>query len=184
MTASLLRWLVVAGLCLVWITPARAEDRATRLAQKHFEEAQKLFSLGRFEQALDEYQDAYDAKPLGDFLYNIAQCYRNLGDYDQAIFSFKKYLKEKPDAEDRTQVEKFIDELEDRKARGEGQKLIQRPPPPPPRTTDTPVYKTWWFWTGVAVVGVAGGVGIYEVSKSGAPSTDLGNIGRLARITW
>jgi tetratricopeptide (TPR) repeat protein len=183
MSVSLLRWLVIAGLCLVAIAPARAEDRATRAAQKHFEKAQKLFSLGKFELALDEYQQAYDAKPLGDFLYNIAQCYRNLSDYDQAIFSFKKYLKEKPDAEDRAQVEKFIDELEDKKERGEGQKLIQKPPPPPPpaeHADTTPIYKKWWFWTGVAVVGVAGGVGIYEVTKSGAPATDLGNIGRIA----
>ena len=60
--------------------------------------AEKLFALGKFDDALDEYQKAFDAKPMPDFLFNIGQCYRNLGDYQQAIFSFKKYLKLEPDA--------------------------------------------------------------------------------------
>ena len=184
MTSTLLRWLVLASLCLVVaVRPARADDRATRTAQKHFEKAQKLFNLGKFDAALDEYEAAYDAKPLGDFLYNIAQCYRNLEDYDRAIFSFKKYLKEKPDADDRAQVEKFIAELQDKKERGEGQKFVDKPPPPPPPVKvsedDTPIYKKWWFWTGIVVVGAAGGIGIYEATKSTTPSTDLGNIGRI-----
>jgi len=184
--SSLLRWLVLASLTLFSIAPAHAEDKATKAAQKHFEKAQKLFNLGKFDAALTEYEAAYEAKPLGDFLYNIAQCYRNLEDYDRAIFSFKKYLKEKPDAEDRAQVEKFIDELEDKKQRGEGQKFVDKqppPPPPPPKVVqhDDPFYKKWWFWTGIAVVGAAGGVGIYEATKGGgAPSTDLGNIGRIS----
>lgn len=182
MTSTLLRWLVFASFCLVPVRPAHAEDRATKAAQKHFEKAQKLFNLGKFDTALEEYEAAYEAKPLGDFLYNIAQCYRNLEDYDRAIFSFKKYLKEKPDADDRAQVEKFIDELEDKQARGEGQKFVDKPPPlPPPPPQETPIYKKWWFWTGIAVVGAAGGFGIYEVTKSNTPPTDLGNIGR---ITW
>jgi tetratricopeptide (TPR) repeat protein len=182
MTSTLLRWLVLASLCLVAVRPAHAEDRATKAAQKHFEKAQKLFNLGKFDAALEEYEAAYEAKPLGDFLYNIAQCYRNLEDYDRAIFSFKKYLKEKPDADDRAQVEKFIDELEDKKARGEGQKFVDKPPPPPPPplAQETPIYKKWWFWTGIAVVGAAGGFGIYEATKSSTPATDLGNIGRIS----
>ncbi|MEO6777733.1 MAG: tetratricopeptide repeat protein [Kofleriaceae bacterium] len=191
MTAILLRWLVLAGLCLLWVAPAHAEDRATRTAQKHFERAQKLYNLGKFDQALDEYEAAYDAKPLADFLFNIAQCYRNLEDFDRAIFSFKKYLEEKPEAEDRGQVEKFIDELEDKRDAGLGKKFVGTPPPPPPPRAPpkvvkaAPFYKQWWFWTGVAVAGAGAGFGVYEVTKSGAPSTDLGNIGRIgAQLRW
>jgi len=158
------------------------------LAQKHFEKAQKFYNLGKFELALTEYEAAYDAKPLADFLFNIAQCYRNLEDYDRAIFSFKKYLKEKPDADDRTQVEKFIDDLEEKRDAGQGKKFVDKPPPPPPpppAAKEDPFYKKWWFWTGVAVVGAGAGFGVYEVTKSGAPSTDLGNIGRIgAHISW
>jgi tetratricopeptide (TPR) repeat protein len=171
---------VFASLC--WFAlPAHADDAATRTAKRHSAQGEKLFALGKFDLALDEYQQAFDAKPLGDFLYNIGQCYRHLGDYDRAIFSFKKYLKLVPDADDRAKVEKTIEDLEERQERGEGQKFVHKDPEPPPEQhpENAPIYKKWWFWTGVAVVGVAGGVGIYEVTKGGGPpASDLGNIGR------
>lgn len=158
---------------------ARADDPATRASKRHFDRGEKLFALGKFDEALDEYQKAFDAKPIPDFLFNIGQCYRNLGDYQQAIFSFKKYLKLEPDAPDKEKVDKLIDDLEEKQERGEGQKLVgkkEEPPPPPPPAEHTPIYKKWWFWTGVAVVGAAGGVGVYEATKGGVPGSTLGNI--------
>src|SRR5580765_3001478 len=103
---SLLRLLVIACFCFV-AAPSRsvhAEDVQTRAAKRHFERGEKLFALGKFDEALEEYQKAFDAKPLPDFLYNIGQCYRNLSDYDQAIFSFKKYLNLQPNAADKDKV--------------------------------------------------------------------------------
>src|SRR6187551_2120899 len=94
---------------------AHADDPATRAARRHYERGEKLFALGKFDDALEEYQTAFDAKPLPGFLYNIGQCYRNLGDYDQAIFSFKKYLKLEPDASNKEAVERLIEELEEKK---------------------------------------------------------------------
>ncbi len=169
-----MRLLVVLLLC--WTTVARADDPAMRSAKRHFDRGEKLFALGKFDEALDEYQKAFDAKPLPGFLFNIGQCYRNLGDYDQAIFSFKKYLKLQPDAPDKDKVEKLIEELQEKKDRGEGQKLIEKQKNQKPPPEHHPFYTQWWFWTGVVVIGAAGGVGIYEGTKSSPPSTDLGNI--------
>ncbi len=178
-----MRLLVVLLLC--WTTVARADDPAMRSAKRHFDRGEKLFALGKFDEALDEYQKAFDAKPLPGFLFNIGQCYRNLGDYDQAIFSFKKYLKLEPDASNKDAVEKLIDQLEEKKERGEGEKLVRKKPreetepepeKPTPPVEHKPFYKTWWFWTGVAVVSVGGGVGVYEAAHGSPPSTDLGNI--------
>jgi tetratricopeptide (TPR) repeat protein len=176
----ILRTLALLALLFV-VSPrvAHADDPATRASKRHFDRGEKLFALGKFDEALDEYQKAFDAKPIPDFLFNIGQCYRNLGDYEQAIFSFKKYLKLEPDAPDKDKVERLIDNLEEKQERGEGQKLVGKkdePPPPPPPAASTPIYKRWWFWTGVAVVGAAGGVGVYEVTKGGAPGSTLGNI--------
>jgi tetratricopeptide (TPR) repeat protein len=174
------RWLslLLVGLFLaVSPRPAHAEDPAMRAAKRHFEKGEKLFALGKFDEALDEYQKAYDAKPIPDFLFNIGQCYRNLEQYDQAIFSFKKYLKDVPDAPNKDAVEKLIGDLEDKQARGEGKKIVDHNPPPRRHhEAETPIYETWWFWTGVGVVVAAGSVGIYEGTKGGPPGTDLGNI--------
>jgi tetratricopeptide (TPR) repeat protein len=173
------RFLALVLLCLTAFAvsprPAHADDPATRSARRHFDRGEKLFALGKFDEALDEYQKAFDAKPIPEFLFNIGQCYRNLDNYDQAIFSFKKYLKLQPDASNKDMVEKLITDLEDKKDRGHGARFVvdKRKPVKPP---DDPFYTRWWFWTGIAVVGVAGGVGIYEGTRSSPPVTNLGNI--------
>ena len=167
------RWLALV-LVMLFASVAHAEDPSMRAAKRHFDRGEKLFALGKFDEALDEYQKAFDAKPIPDFLFNIGQCYRNLGDYDQAIFSFKKFLKLEPDAPNKEAVDKLIEELEAKQSEGQGQKITRKKEPPP--EPSKPIYTKWWFWAaGIAVVGVAG-IGIYEGTRSSPPSTDLGNI--------
>ena len=165
------RWLALV-LVMLFAPVAHAEDPSMRAAKRHFDRGEKLFALGKFDEALDEYQQAFDAKPLPGFLYNIGQCYRNLGDYEQAIFSFKKYLKLEPEASNKEAVERLIEELEEKKAQGDSQKFIKKKKEPP-----KPIYKKWWFWTGVGVVAVGGTAAIYASGGgSSPPGTDLGNI--------
>ncbi|MGE0396087.1 MAG: tol-pal system YbgF family protein [Kofleriaceae bacterium] len=156
-------------------------DPAERAAKRHFDRGQKLFNLGKFEEALDEYTQAYEAKPIPDFLFNIGQCHRNLNNFDAAIFSFKKYLKLAPEAENRDQVEEYIADLEAEQEKENSRRLRlvkEQPPPPPPE--GKPVYKKWWFWTGLALVGAGAGVGIYAATRPGEtsspPMTTGGNI--------
>lgn len=160
---------------------AHAEDSGTRAAKRHFDKGEKLFALGKFEEALEQYQKAYDAKPIPDLLFNIGQCHRNLGDYEAAIFSFKKYLRLEPDASNKDEVLELIDELEEKQQKGESRRLRldrkRATDPDPEETEGTPAYKKWWFWTTLAVVGVGGGIGIYLATRdSGPPDTSLGNI--------
>lgn len=168
---------------------AAADDAATRNAKRHFERGQKLYTLTKFREALDEYQQAFDARPIPDFLFNIGQCYRNLGDYDAAIFSYKKYLAAAPDAPNRAQVEQLIVDLQARKDQEDARRLTPLPPPSPATPagaapaspaagphTDHPFYTQWWFWTGVGVVAAGAGVATYELTRPGPPSTSLGNI--------
>ena len=181
MTRPLSR-LVLALLLMVLATNvAFANDPAMRSAKRFYERGEKLFALGKFDEALEEYQKAYDAKPLPDFLFNIGQCYRNLGDYDAAIFSFKKFLKLDPEAENREQVEEYIADLEKEQEKDNSKRLglmsKKKKAPKQEEAEDVPVYKKWWFWTTVAVVGAGAGVGIYAATRSsGPPMTDAGNI--------
>lgn len=189
--------LLLAATLLAVIAPARtvdADDRrgrrerdddGVREAKRHFERGEKLYALARFADALKAYQKAFDAKPIPDFLFNIGQCYRNLDDYEDAIFSYRKYLRLAPDAPNREQVEQLIRDLENRQQRAESERLqlVAKPRSPSPTDDDSPaavdrpIYTRWWFWTGIAVVGAAGGVGVYAATRSsGPPDTSLGNI--------
>ena len=159
--------------------PPHPEDPAAAAARRDFYRGEKLFALGRFAEALRFYEAAFQAEPLPELLFNIGQCHRNLGDYDAAIFSFRKYLKLKPDAANRAAVEELITELEAARDARRGRRIVE-PPPAPPRGTERPRLVTrWWFWTGVAVVaGAATGTAIFLTrdADSGIPSSDLGNL--------
>jgi tetratricopeptide (TPR) repeat protein len=175
------RLVALVALSLVaFVATARADDPVMSLAQHHHERGEKLFALGKFQEALEQYQKAFDAQPVPAFLFNIGQCYRNLGDYESAIFSYKKYLELALDAPNRARVEKLVDELEAKQQQADSNRLrldTQRKPPPLPPHHETPIYGKWWFWTGFAVVGAAGGIGIYEVTKHNSPPpTTLGTI--------
>jgi len=173
---------LVLALCVLMLTArvASADDPALRAAKRHFERGEKLYALTKFSEALDEYQLAFDAKPIADFLFNIGQCYRNLADYDSAIFSYKKYLKLAPNAPNREKVEQLITDLEAQREHSDTRRLgleRTRTPPPPPHAESRPIYKTWWFWTGLGVVAAGGGITAYELTRtSGPPDTSLGNI--------
>ncbi len=162
---------------LVTAAVAFADDDGTRSARKHFDKGEKLFALGRFDDALVEYEAAFEARPLPGFLFNIGQCHRNLGDYDAAVFSYRKYLKLAPDAENREAVEDLIADLEAKlDARKEQPLPGLDPPGDDRRTAKKPLYKRWWFWGGVAAVAGAGTGTYLLLRERGLPDTDLGNV--------
>lgn len=158
---------------------ASKTDPDLERAKKLFYQGRKLFDLRRFDQALAKYEAAFEAKAIPEFLFNIGQCHRNLDNYDEAIFSFRRFLQLEPETPRREQIEALIAELEAKRqqADDDARKLPLIPPDDRAPTTARPVYKKWWFWTGIAVVGVAGGAGIYAATRTdGPPDTNLGNI--------
>jgi hypothetical protein len=67
----------------------------------------------------------------------------------------------------------LIEELEEKKAQGDSQKFVKRSK----QSEDRPVYKKWWFWTGLGLAAAGGTAAIYATrSGSSPPATDLGNI--------
>jgi tetratricopeptide (TPR) repeat protein len=172
--------LAVCLTVLALVRVAHADDPGERAAKRHYERGQKLFNLQKFDEALDQFQKAYDAKPIPLFLFNIGQCHRNLENYESAVFSYKKFLKLDPEADNRELVERLIEDLEKKIEEGNSARLGLRKKPPPveePVESGKPIYKKWWFWTGLAVVSVGAGVGIYvATSGDGTPDTTFGNI--------
>ena len=165
---------------------ARADDREQQ-ARTHFRRAETHFAVGRFKAALAEYEQAFELKPLPGFLFNIGQCHRNLGHLEEAIFSFQKYLRLKPDAKDRPAIEELITDLERqlREQRAVEQTVtppaggLETRPPPPPPPAPRPFYTRAWFWTVAAAVVAGSVVGIYFGTRPGTsspPSSGLGNI--------
>jgi hypothetical protein len=81
-------------------------------ARKAFDRAELLYRQARFQEALEAYSEALGHQRHPAFLFNIGQCHRQLGDHPKALFFFKLFLSEQPDAPNRAEVETRIRELE------------------------------------------------------------------------
>ena len=152
-----------------------AGDRPGRVL---FEQAEAKFNVGRFEEALVDYQAAYDVEPLPAFLFNIGQCYRNLGNFERAQFFFRRYTALDPRSPNRPAAERLIAEMDRLAGERAGAPGGADPGPPsldirtsaaapaafvaaPGRAAAAPappVYRRAWFWVAVSAVVVAGGV--------------------------
>ena len=80
-------------------------------AEKAFRRGQVDFSEGKFRAALTAYQAAYQEEPLAAIQFNIAQCHRNLGEYEKSATAFKIYLDTSDNSTNTKQVIKTLDQL-------------------------------------------------------------------------
>jgi tetratricopeptide (TPR) repeat protein len=170
---------------------ARADDKAK--ARVAFKSATQHFRLAEYEAALSDFKDAYRNFADPTFLYNIAQCERQLGRKEEAVRTYRNYLAEVPDSPKRPEIEAHITKLEaaisEERAAADAQRaqkaepapaltpaVVAAPPAPPPKQ---PLYKKWWLWTivGVGAVGIGLGVGLgvgLHAGTSGLSGTTFG----------
>jgi hypothetical protein len=176
--------LLALSVIAVGIVPVPAHAAKEKVAKEKKDpremQAREAFAAGSYKEALDIYTKLYAEKLHPTYLRNIGRCYQNLHEPDRAISSFREYLRKAKDtsADERTEVEGYIKEMEDLRkqdaaaARPAPQPLPVTPPVPPeaqpqpavyvqqpaPAPEPTPVYKRGWFWGVVAGVVVAGTV--------------------------
>jgi len=105
--------ILLVAIAFVGAAPATAAAGGPeRPGRARFEMAETKFNLGRFEEAAADYQAAYEAEPLPAFLFNIGQCYRNVGNYERAQFYFRRYVELDPRSPNRGDAEHLIAEME------------------------------------------------------------------------
>lgn len=92
--------------------PAPTQNDDAHAAKAKYESGARHFDLSEYQSALADFKDAYRIKPDPAFLYNIAQCYRRLGQTEDAIAFYQTYLRRAPDAKNRDEVERRVRELE------------------------------------------------------------------------
>ena len=141
-----------------------------------------------------------------NYLRNIGRCYQNLGEPDRAIASFRDYLHKAKSvsADERAEIDGYINEMQDLKQKREAAAAKPAPAPasaapvaplapppvakasptkidlvakrPPPVPEEPPIYGRWWFWAIVA--GVAGaGVGVAAAAGAFTHTKDASCMG-------
>lgn len=101
--------------------PARAQGTkagsagraaAVEKARESFQQGQRLFTVSRYREALEQFKNAFLAVEDPVFLYNIAQCHRLLGEKAEAARFYRRYVEAAPSGSERARAEKWIAELE------------------------------------------------------------------------
>lgn len=92
--------------------PVVAKVSPEAQAKAHYGRGTSYYNLGRYGEALTEYEAAYLAVQDPPFLFNIAQCQRKMGKDEEALAAYRSYLRVAPNAPNRPEVQKRIAELE------------------------------------------------------------------------
>ena len=71
---------------------ARADSAAETKAKALYKDGMKAYDVGDFNNALALYSEAYKLTQLPGFLFNIAQCHRQLANYEQAAFFYGRFV--------------------------------------------------------------------------------------------
>ncbi len=110
------RWLhaLCVAVCLLAV-PARARGEDPEEAKRHFDKAEVAYRLGRYAEAIEEYEAAYKAMPEPAFLFNVAQAHRQQYQLDKkvdhlhkALQLYNNYLRYSPEAKNRDVVRNLI----------------------------------------------------------------------------
>lgn len=114
------------------LAPQRAgAENAAEVARRHYQRGNAFYNLEKFAEALSEYERAFVARADPSFLFNIAQCHRQMGHSADAIRFYKRYLKKEQNPENRAIAQHHIRTLEAAPA-------TSTPPPPPPAAPAEP----------------------------------------------
>jgi tetratricopeptide (TPR) repeat protein len=120
--------------------PPSEEKRAA--AKALYDKGLSHYNLGEFDEAIKAFKEAYAISQAPGLLFNVAQSYRLKKDYEQATYFYQTYLRLKPDAPNRADVEERLKEMQDaieeQKKIGNKAPIGTVPPEGTPATLTTP----------------------------------------------
>jgi tetratricopeptide (TPR) repeat protein len=132
--------LALCGLVPV-VASAQSESEKKQQAREHYEKATRLYDVGKYGEAIAEYEQVYLLVGDAAQLFNIGQAYRLWDRPEDAIRAYKNFLRQRPEAANRADVERKISELEklvDERKRGGVQPATEPSTPPPPAAYPPP----------------------------------------------
>ncbi|MES1208488.1 MAG: tetratricopeptide repeat protein [Pseudomonadota bacterium] len=117
------------------LTPQQKQE-----IHQHYDRATRAYDLGKYTEAVDEYQKVYEIDGDPVMLYNIAQAYRLNDQPQDAIHFYRRYLQRSPDARNRDDVERKI-AAQEKVIEDKRKAAAAVQPPPIPTTPKTPTPK-------------------------------------------
>ena len=165
---------VVLGLAFSSSARAQAPDARDAEARALFQAGVSAFEAGRFEDALDRFEAAYEMSPRPELLYNLGTAADRLRRDETALSYFRAYLDQSTSPARGDEVRARIAALERSLAERNALERAAAQPPTAPAEGSAPpasggqITDQWWFWAAVIGGGVlvAGGITIGAVVGS------------------
>jgi tetratricopeptide (TPR) repeat protein len=133
---------LLAGLPLT----ASAQEPVER-ARQLFQEGQRLYDAGRFEESAQKMKEAYDLTHSPELAFNVARVYERMSEYELAIRYFRIYLRRgHPSETERADVQARIRALDEARRRQREQVFTA-----PPSTDELTAEARAFFQRGVAM---------------------------------
>ena len=180
-----MRAVVVGLVVLAAASSARAAGENVEQAKAYFKAGVDAYDQGKYEVALREFQHAHALSHSPALYFNMAGCEEHMDHFQAAGLLLRQYLIEKPDADDKANVELRIKSLEERDERLH---KMNEPGPevkPMPATltpvaaTEKPKPHLKYTWVMLGVTGVVGvtaiGLGAYTVAHHSDLKNGCGN---------
>jgi len=101
---------VIIILLSSWAAIAAAEPR--RDADDHARRGVALYNLGKYDAAIEEFEQAYTLFQSDALLFNLAQAHRQLQHCERALYYYRRFLDGSPAPALATQVESLLPKLE------------------------------------------------------------------------
>lgn len=120
------------------------DDAAARVL---YESGERYYELGRYPEALRDFDEAYERSGRSALLYNMGRCHEQLGHTEEAVRAYRDFLTAQPDAPGRAALEEHIADLLVR-----AHAVAAPMAPPPPRMASSKRRPAYPF--------VVGGVGL------------------------
>ncbi|MCC6751441.1 MAG: tetratricopeptide repeat protein [Deltaproteobacteria bacterium] len=115
---------------------ARADSAAR--ARRHHQEGVSFFQAGRLREALEAFKAGYALSSRPEFLLNLAQCHRALGQPKEAISHLETFLRKAPAHPLRRAVEQTLAQLRQATGSSEGESAPPAKPGPSERAPVEP----------------------------------------------
>lgn len=175
----------------------------TSLENPRLVEADTAYREGRYEAALQAYQQLYDESGAPSLLRRVGDCHIRLDYFEDGITALEHYLRLDPDANDRALTEDLIQEAVE--ALNEKERRIQEEAMLAAREAelefeqelnrrlqakvalqsvqeDKTVFERWWFWTIVGSVAISTGItALLLTSRDTQTSLPSGGLGTIDR---
>lgn len=104
-------------------------------ALDHLAKGNKLYNVRSFAEAADEYKAGALVESAPIFDYNLGQCYRQLGKYEDAIWHYQRFIKSSPNVTQHVDAaSKFVTQMQD-----ELNKKAMTAPPTEAAPTSSPI---------------------------------------------